>query len=108
MGRLFLLAAVLMPVAGAHGAVPAAVCRQQTVLDVMTQDVQARWSYARIDPRRVQEFPTPDGMLVRCDVCVKIDQYDMGRYGDQPLGRCEAHRFNVQVVRNGYVVRYLQ
>jgi hypothetical protein len=84
------------------------VCRLPTVVDVMAQELRARWYYSRINPALIQEAPTADGELMRCGVCVKIDMYDMGRYGDRPLGRCVLHTFSVQAVRNGFVVRYLQ
>jgi hypothetical protein len=107
------LAAVLATVlaatmARAEGRPPEPVCRLPTVVNVMAQELHGHWYYARIDPALIQETPTPDGELIHCGVCVKIDMYDMGRYGDRPVGRCALHMFSVQAVRNGFVVRYLQ
>lgn len=87
---------------------PRPVCRLESVVDVMAQQVRARWHYAWISPALIQEAPSPIDAVVRCRTCVDIGQYDTGRYGDQLVGRCEPHEFSVRAVRNGYVVRYLQ
>ncbi|HTB45787.1 MAG TPA: hypothetical protein VK741_19350 [Acetobacteraceae bacterium] len=87
---------------------PESVCRVPTVVDVMAQELQARWYYAHIDPAFIQEQPTADGRLMRCGVCVQIDMYAMAQFGDRPVARCELHQFSVQTVRNGFVVRYLR
>jgi hypothetical protein len=77
-------------------------------VDVMARELRARSYYVRFDPELTQEAPTADGRMMMCGVCALIFMYDTGRYGDQPVARCERHTFSVQAVRNGFVVRAVQ
>jgi hypothetical protein len=108
MPALVLMVAFSGPVARSLARPPEPVCRQPTVVDVMTRELRARWYYAWLDPVLIQETPTVDGELFHCGVCVKIGMYATGQVGDPPVARCEPHAFSVQTVRNGFVVRYLQ
>ena len=87
---------------------PAPVCRAGTVVDVMTRTLATRAHYVRLDASLIQEAPTSDGRVVECGVCALIFQYDMPRYGEQAVARCEPHVFSVLAVRNGYVVRLVR
>jgi hypothetical protein len=89
-------------------AAPAPVCRLATVMDVMERELRMRAYYAHLDPRFIDEAPTPNPQLMHCKVCAKVVVYDTSYYGSQPLVRCEAHTFSIRAVRNGFVVRYLQ
>jgi hypothetical protein len=103
---------MLMPFAVGVGPVLAAergpVCREATVVDEMTREVQARNYYGTVDPRLVTEQPTADPRVVRCQVCVQSAPYNMVRFGDHPIAQCLRHDFDVSILTNGFVVQDLQ
>jgi hypothetical protein len=81
------------------------VCREPTVIDEISREVRAENYYARVDPRLVTEQPTTDPRVVRCDVCVLSAPYNTIRFGDRPIASCQAHRFDVMTMINGFVVQ---
>ena len=84
------------------------VCREATVVDEMTREVQIRNYYGTVDPRLVTEQPTTDPSLVRCQVCVQSAPYDTLRFGDRPIAQCLRHDFEVRILTGGFVVRDLR
>ena len=84
------------------------VCREPSVVDEMTREVRDHNYYSRVDPKLVTETPTPDPNLVRCQVCVQFAPYNTTRFGEQPVGRCVEHGFEIQILRSGFVVRDLK
>lgn len=93
------------PVALAQAALPAPACRLPTVIKAMALDLRSSPSSPRIDPALIQEAPTPDPLVVHCDVCVEILLYDTARLGELPLLRCEWRSFLVRASRHGVVVQ---
>jgi hypothetical protein len=83
------------------------VCREPSVVDVMTREIRNWAYYSRVDPRLVTEVPTTDTRFVICQVCVLVAPYDMSRFGDRPLRQCMAQSFEVQILSSGFVVRDL-
>jgi leader peptidase (prepilin peptidase)/N-methyltransferase len=81
------------------------VCRESSVLEEMTREIRDRDYYSKVDPRLVTETSTPYPDFVQCQVCVQYAPYEMTRFGDQPIRRCLAHRFEVRILSNGFVVR---
>lgn len=102
---LFILLVAAVPVASADATPPTPVCRSPTVVDAMAQALHVNPAYARIDPARIAESPTPDPLVVRCDVCVNILFYDTAWFGDVPVLGCEPHAFQVRALPRGFVVQ---
>jgi hypothetical protein len=98
---LLLLASASPALAGERGP----VCREPSVVDEISREVRAENYYADIGPGLVIEQPTADPRVVRCDVCVLSAPYDTIRFGDHPIARCLARRFDVLIVTNGFVVQ---
>lgn len=71
----------------------------------MVLELRSSPSYTRIDPALIQEVPTPDPLVVQCDVCVEILLYDTARLGELPLLRCEWPGFLVRASRHGFMVQ---
>lgn len=84
------------------------VCREPSVIDEMTREIRDHDYYSRVDARLVTETPTADLNLVQCQVCVLSAPYDTPRFGDQPIGQCVEHRFEIQIVPSGFVVHDLK
>jgi hypothetical protein len=97
-----------MGTATAAATPPGPVCRLPAVVDVMARELRGRAAYAWLDSKVIDEAPTQNMRVVRCGVCLMVLLYDTIQYGEQPVARCEAHAFSVAVLRNGFVVRYLQ
>jgi hypothetical protein len=83
------------------------VCREESVLDEITREVQAGDYYANFDPRLVAEQPTVDPRFVHCHVCVLSTAFDTMRFGDRPVAQCVSRGFEVQILAGGFVVRAL-
>jgi hypothetical protein len=108
MGRttgLLALALLHASAAGTWAASPAPTCRLPSVVAVVAQDLRLDPRYARIDPRSITEAPGAEPRIVRCSVCVEVLYYDMPRFGEAQVVRCEPHSFAVRAVRGGYVVQ---
>ena len=84
------------------------VCRQPSVVDEMTREVRDHNYYGEVDPKLVTETPTADPNVVRCQVCVRSAPYNTTRFGDQPIRQCVEHGFEIQILRNGFVVHDLK
>jgi hypothetical protein len=108
------LASMTMVMVAVTAALPARagyrdlVCRQPSVVDEMTREIRDHDYYSEVNPSLVTETPTADSNLVLCQVCVQLTPYDTLRFGDQPIRRCLAHGFEVQILCNGFVVRDLK
>jgi hypothetical protein len=100
---LSLLAATAPAMAGNRGP----VCREPSVVDEMTRQIRDRDYYSKVDPRLVTETPTDTPNLVRCQVCVQSAPYAMTGLGERPIRQCLEHGFDVQILRDGFVVRDL-
>ena len=94
--------------APARATAPVPVCRLPAVVEVMLQELRIDPNYTLIDPRLIAEVPTPDPLVVRCDVCLGITLYDTRRFGDSPVARCEVRIFSVRALRKGFVVTVLR
>ncbi len=97
----------LLSISPAFGIERGPVCREPSVVDEITREVQSRNYYADIDRALVTERPTTDPRILRCDVCVLSAPYDTIRFGDRPVARCTAQGFEVRTLTNGFVVRAL-
>ncbi len=104
MMALLSLALLLAPSFTAHAA-PAPTCRLQSVVHVVAQHLRLDPRYTWIDSRSIAEAPSANPQLVYCTLCVTILHYDMPRFGEGPVMRCEPRSFAVRAVRNGYVVQ---
>ena len=83
------------------------VCREASVVDEITREVQAVDYYGEVDPRAVAEQPTTDLRFVRCHVCVLSTRFDTMRFGDRPIAQCLSRSFEVQILPDGFVVHAL-
>jgi hypothetical protein len=84
------------------------VCRQPSVVDEMTREVRDHDYYSKVDRTLVTETPTADPNVVRCQVCVLSAPYNTPRFGEQPIRQCLAHGFEIQILRDGFVVHDLR
>jgi hypothetical protein len=84
------------------------VCREPSVVDEITREIRDRSYYGEVDPKLVTEAPTTVPNVVRCQVCVLSAPYLMTRFGDEPVGQCLEHGFEVQILHSGFVVRDLK
>lgn len=111
MGRWLAPVIALIPLCAADPAVAGErgpVCRQPSVVDEMTRQVRDHDYYTQVDPRLITETPTAEPNVVRCQVCVQSTPYDTIRFGDQPIRRCLANGFEIQILPHGFVVRDLR
>jgi len=84
------------------------VCREPSVVDEMTREVRVWHYYGSVDPELIIEQPTADPRVIRCQVVVRSEPYDMRQFGDHPMDQCLAFGFEVRILPAGFVVRDLR
>ncbi len=83
---------------------PGPVCREASVVEVITRLVRERDYYSDVRSQLVTEQPTNDPHVVRCQVCVQLAPYDTVRFGDRSIQQCQPQAFDVEIFPAGFVV----
>ncbi len=87
---------------------PRSICRNPSVLAFIGLELQKLDHYARINPCRVEEYPSTAEDTVQCGIAVRTVTYNAALQAGVPLGRCERHVLRVRALPNGFVVDYLR
>ncbi len=85
---------------------PGPICREPSVIDVMTRELRRRDPYVRVERRLIAEYPSVTPDVVLCGVLAQTLRYDASRSDGVPLRYSALHEFRVRAVLDGYVVEF--
>jgi len=98
---------LLMPMTRAFAGDLRPVCETPSVLEVMARELHKRDYYIKFEPHQIAEVPDAAPNSVWCGITVWRIGYDARIADGLPILSWEQHAFRIQVLSNGFVVRYL-